>query len=105
MTPTRSDVLAAIKARFPEGEAAAIIDLLDRYGTEPYEREKERVQLAIVELSAGSQERLQSLVQSAKLDYRDVLAWQQLGPLPAAEREKLQNEARGLIEKWGRHTG
>lgn len=102
MPPIPADVLAAVRASFPESDAAAILDLLERYGSEPYEREKARVQLAIVELSGGSREQLSELVQVAKTDYRDVLAWQQLGPLSAADGEQLRKQARALTEKWGR---
>jgi hypothetical protein len=45
------------------------------YGTEDYERERDRVQLAALKLSAGSIDRLVEMVQMAKTDYRDVLMW------------------------------
>lgn len=93
--------MAAVQAAFHAGDPAAILAVLDLYGTEPCERERERVQLAIVELSAGSEDKLRELVQTAKSDYRDILAWQQLGPLSEAEGKKLQTKARALLEKWG----
>jgi hypothetical protein len=102
MTHTREDVLAAVKAAFHESDTATIVAVLDLYGVESHERERERVQLAIVQLGAGSEEKLLELVRAAKVDYRDVLAWQELGPLPEAEGKKLQEEARGVIDKWGR---
>jgi hypothetical protein len=102
VTHTREDVLAAVKATFQESDTATIVAVLDLYGVEPHERERERVQLAIVQLSAGSEEKLLELVRAAKVDYRDVLAWQELGPLPEAEGKKAQEEASGLLEKWGR---
>jgi len=100
MTLTRDDVLAAVQNVFHASDPATILAILDQYGTESYERERERVQLAIVELSAGSEEKLQELVRAAKIDYRDILAWQELGPLPEEAGKKLQAEARGLMEKW-----
>jgi hypothetical protein len=48
---------------------------LERLGVEPYELERERVQLAILKLSEGDIGRLQRYVEVAKADYRDVLAW------------------------------
>jgi len=60
------------------------------------------VQVAIVELSGGSKDKLMYLVQTAKKDYRDVLAWKQLGPLSKEEGQKLQNQARTLLERWGK---
>jgi hypothetical protein len=102
MTHSRDDVLAAVEAAFHASNLMTILAILDLYGTETYERERERVQLAIIELSGGSQDKLLELVQTAKTDYRDVLAWQQLGPLSEAEGKKLRNEARALLEKRGR---
>jgi hypothetical protein len=42
---TRDDVLATVKRRFPHEEPAAILAVLDAYGTASYERERERVQV------------------------------------------------------------
>ena len=99
---SRDDVVAAVKATFPDADLATTLALLDQYGTQPYEGERERVQIAIIELSEGSKEKLRYLVQAAKTDYRDVLAWKQLGPLSKAEGEKLQTDARALVDKRGK---
>ena len=48
--------------------------LLDYYGTKSYEREKDRVQLAVLKLAAGSIDELLCQIQTAKIDYRDVLS-------------------------------
>jgi len=37
---------AAIQATFPESSRARVLELLDSYGVESYEQERERVQLA-----------------------------------------------------------
>ena len=102
MNRTRSDVEAALKAAFPHSDFATVLGVVDLYGTEPHERERERVQLAIVALSQGSEEKLLEFVRIAKTDYRDVLAWVELGPLSESEGRKQQDLARGLLEKWGR---
>lgn len=102
MAHARDDVLAAVQAAFKASDPATILAILDLYGIESYERERERVQLAIVELCGGSKDKLLELVQAAKTDYRDILAWQRLDPLPEAEGKKLQEEARALLEKWGK---
>jgi hypothetical protein len=102
MTRTCDDVLAAVHATFQDSDIATILAILDLYGIESYEPERERVQVAIIELSGGNRDKLLYLVQTAKIDYRDILAWKQLGPIPEAEGEKLQNEARALLEKWGK---
>jgi hypothetical protein len=102
MINTRDDVVAAVRAAFPSSDPATILGVLDLYGTESYERERERVQLAIVALSEGNEDKLLHFVQAAKTDYRDVLHWQASGPLSESEGHKLQQAALGLIEKWGK---
>jgi len=102
MTHTRDEVIAAVRAAFPHSDAATILGVLDLYGTQSYEREKERVQLAIVALSAGDEDQLLYFVQCAKTDYRDVLHWQASGPLSAQEGEKQRQAALRLIERWGK---
>jgi hypothetical protein len=56
-------------------ERAQVVQLLDSYGSETYEREVARVQLAIMKLSQGRLERVREMVAVAKRDYRDVLMW------------------------------
>jgi hypothetical protein len=102
MTATREDVVAAAIATFKGDQLESILCELDLYGVEPHEPERERVQLAIIELSGGSKDKILQYVQIAKIDYRDILAWKQLGPVQEAEGKKWQDEARALIEKWGK---
>ena len=100
MPALREDVLSAVCCAFPGGDHVALQRILDTYGSREYDRERERVQLAIVALSAGSEERLRYFVDVAMTDYRDVLAWQATAPLPQAEGEKLRQAALGLIARW-----
>lgn len=102
MTHCRDDVVAAVRASFPNSSAETILSVLDLYGTESYEREKERVQLAVIALSEGKEDKLLDLVRIAKTDYRDVLAWYEGGPLTEEEGRKLQQAALRLIERWGK---
>jgi hypothetical protein len=108
MTTHRSSVpkgvAVALRARFPQGDIAALQASLDLYGTEPHEPERHRVQLAIIELCGGGEARLAQLVRDAKIDYRDILAAQELGPHGDARGQALQDEARALIERWGTKT-
>lgn len=78
-----------------------MLALLDTYGVAPWHREREHVQLAIVELARGDESRCRHLVESANVDYRDVLHWHASGPLPADEGAALHDAARRLIERWG----
>ena len=102
MSSSRAELEAAVAAAFAPGDAPSVLALLDRYGTEPHERERERVQLAIVALSQGKPEKVADLVQTAKRDYRDVLCWAQAGPISEEELLRQQEMARQLIAKWGR---
>ena len=75
MSFTREDVLTAARRWFPNEDIATVESVLDIYGTETYERERERVQIAILKLSEGDVDKLLHFVQAAKQDYRDVLYW------------------------------
>ena len=72
---TREDVVAAVRERFPARQESEIIAILDLYGSETHESERERVQLAILKLSEGDEDKLLHFVGAAKQDYRDVLYW------------------------------
>ncbi len=65
----------AVLNLFPSRSAKAVLDILDLYGVESYESERERVQMAILHLSQGSEDKLLQFVETAKQDYRDVLYW------------------------------
>jgi len=97
-----AELIAAVESAFPNRQASEVLAVLDEYGVEPCERERERVQLAIVQLSNGAEERLRHLVKVAKTDYRDILSWQATGPLTSEEGKKVQEAARGLIDRWGK---
>ena len=90
--PSRQDVLAEIARRFPSEQRTAVVKALNFYGARPSEPERERVQLAILEQSNGDADRLRSLVDQAKQDYRSVLGEageapsERPGPAPAPAR-------------------
>jgi hypothetical protein len=102
MTTADENTLAAILQHFPNHDPSPLLAIVNRYGTETYENEIARVRLAIIQLSAGDEEKLAYFVDIAKTDYRDVLAWQQLGPISEEEGQKLQAQAREIIAKWGK---
>lgn len=72
---TRDLVIAKANQCFRFDTEERIMGILDSYGSQTYERERERVQIAILKLSEGDLEKLQRTVAAAKTDYRDVLAW------------------------------
>ena len=71
MNHRREDVLAMARSLFPDREPEAM-RVLDRYGLESSEPERERVQFAILKLSEGDRSKLQHYLEAAKQDYRDV---------------------------------
>jgi len=75
MTYTREQVIAAMHVAFSDHDSSQILARLDTYGIEPYERERERVQLAIIALSERNEQKLEYFLAVAKKDYRDVLFW------------------------------
>ncbi|THJ24853.1 MAG: DUF1851 domain-containing protein [Nitrospira sp. CG24E] len=84
MAHTRQDVMTAVLNLFSSRSAKTVLELLDVYGLESHEQERERVQMAILTMSQGNEDKLLQFVEAAKQDYRDVLYWaeypQQSGP-------------------------
>jgi hypothetical protein len=101
MTTTDENILAAILQHFPNHNPAPLLAIVNRYGTETYENEIARVRLAIIQLSAGDEEKLAYFVDIAKTDYRDVLAWQQSAPISEEEGQKTPSPSAGNHSKMG----
>ena len=85
---THADVERVVRRDFPAGERAEVTKLLERYGTESWHRETDRVRLATLKLASGNIERLRREIEGAQVDYRDVLA--------AAEYPEYSKRVRGL---------
>ena len=97
----RDDVVAAVEATFPKSSWPLVLELLDSYGVESYERERERVQLAILKLSAGSEEKVREFVAMAKRDYRDVLFWAEYPEEARLDTPEKKQRIRNMFEKFG----
>jgi hypothetical protein len=100
MADSRNTVLTALEEAFPRSDASELLEVLDRYGVETYEKERDRVHLAIIQLAAGEADWLTSFVQAAKVDYRDVLFWAAHGPLSPEEGAHLRDSLRRLLKRW-----
>jgi hypothetical protein len=72
---TSNDVERVVRREFPDEQFAEVMALLNEYGTQKWQRGVPRVQLATLKLAQGSVEKLRTLVESTKRDYRDVLVW------------------------------
>ena len=109
-TPTRELMLAKLSALFPANERSAVLAALDAFESDdPHGRA--RVQLAVLKLSAGRAESVPSLIELAKLDYRDVLSPAEyprqdalgfigLEALSETERQRLVQEDRAQYLAW-----
>ena len=108
---TKKKLFKKIQTHWPEVNLQEIIDLLDQYGVESYEKEVTRVQLAILKLCQGDRSQLQTLVKTAKIDYRDVLAWAEypeelkvgfveLKKMPAEEVKIIRQQDREQYLQW-----
>ena len=78
MQPTpkvsRADVERVVRRDFPPDAFSEMLQVLDEYGATDHQREKARVQLAVLKLASGSKEKLRREIEEAKFDYRDVLS-------------------------------
>jgi len=101
MARSRDEVVAAIQATFLKSSRARVIELLDTYGVESHERERERVQLAILKLSEGNEEKLREFVAVAKRDYRDVLCWTENRDEARLDTPEKRERVRKMFEKFG----
>src|SRR5438309_3024073 len=101
MPHSRDEVVAVVQRAFPESAHARVLELLDTYGVESYERERERVQLAILKLSGGDEERLREFVAVAKRDYRDVLFWAENPEEARLDTPEKRERIKKMFEKFG----
>lgn len=101
MRYSRRQVQKAIKQAFPNSDAFQILARLDAYGTEDYERERERVQLAIVALTEGVEDKLDDYIAVAKRDYRDVLFWAEYPEESKVDTPEKKHRLRELFVKLG----
>ena len=101
MARSRDEVVAAIQATFLKSSWARVLELLDTYGVESHERERERVQLAILKLSEGNEEKLREFVAVAKRDYRDVLFWTENPDEARLDTPEKRERVRKMFEKFG----
>ena len=68
-------VRAAIERHFPAEDRAAVAELLARYEGET-EQGAERIHLLILRMSRRDVDRVRSLVDAARRDYRDIVMWE-----------------------------
>ena len=92
---TGADVERIVLRDFPSGSLRAL-EILNQYGAEEWHREPDRVRLAALKLAAGSIDALRSAVETAKRDYRDVVA---LAEYPEYSRSMSPSRAVARAER------
>ena len=101
MPHSRAQVVAAVSDTFPRADAGTILAILDEYGVEPYERERDRVQLAVLNLSEGDEAKLRYFLDIAKRDYRDVLFWSDCPDEAKIDTPEKKMRMREMLAKLG----
>src|SRR2546423_3936347 len=101
MPHSREDVVTAVRKMFSESAYTRVLELLDTYGVESYERERERVQLAILKLSEGNEEKLRKFVAVAKRDYRGVLFWADNPKEAKLDTPEKRERIKKMFEQFG----
>jgi hypothetical protein len=101
MSNSRDEVVAVVQKTFLESARTRVLELLDNYGVESYERERERVQLAILKMSEGNEEKLREFVAVAKRDYRDMLFWAENPEDARLDTPEKKERIKKMFEQFG----
>ena len=114
------DVVRRVEVMWSETvERRRVCEALATYGVESYERETERVRLAILKLSNGDIGQALAMVDAAKQDYRDVLMWAEYPEQSRAtwalrpnltkkernHRKQIRRSDRNQYDEWLRKSG
>jgi len=75
MANVNQELQQVIKHDYPESQHDIVVDVLGWYGDQDYQREHDRVRLAALKIADGDLEQLKQAVNTARRDYRDILAW------------------------------
>ena len=105
--PATELVRGKVLARFPAAAAAEALRVVESYGGP----DADRVRLAALRLAGSDLEALRRRMESARADYRDLLAWAEyprqtrltaaeLRALPEAEQQALARADREEYEAW-----
>src|SRR5437868_14601635 len=101
MPHSREKIVVVVQKTFSENAHAHVLKLLDGYGVESYERERERVELAILKLSEGNEDKLREFIAAAKRDYRDVLFWAEYPEESQLDTPEKKERIKKMFEKFG----
>src|SRR5262245_51259417 len=107
---TAADVERVARRDFPAEHIATIMEVLDEYGKEEWQREVHRVRLAVLKLANREFQQIRYWIEQAKCDYRDVLApaeyplygkrWGRMDQLSEEEQKKIIESDWAQYERW-----
>ena len=106
---SRADVVRIVRRDFSLSHETGVFAILDRYGTSAYQRERDRVHLAILKLANGDLDTLRQNTDIACSDHRDVIiaaeypAYSAHGwstPLRRGERSKIYEMDWNQYDEW-----
>ena len=83
-----------LRQLFAREQWPQVRQLLQEYGSEDWEREADRVRLALLKLSAGDVAKLRDWLATAKQDYRDVLVGGEFSEQMKLDSWNLDDEGR-----------
>jgi hypothetical protein len=99
-----TDVERIVRRDFSSQAVERAKAILNQFGGEIWHREKPRVRLACLKLAAGDLGKLQREIDTAKLDYRDVLASAEypnyFQNVPGPEAPPAKQEQRIIQADW-----
>ena len=99
VTPT--DVEHVVKRDFPRSDHGAVSAMLEEYGRKSWQREADRVRLAVLRLAERDLQRLRQSMDIALADYRDVLSYAEYPDYSRRVhpgRELSPKDIRGIVE-------
>ncbi|MFN0059913.1 MAG: hypothetical protein ACKVX7_15760 [Planctomycetota bacterium] len=105
-----ADVERVVRRDYATDRIPEVLAMLNEYGQERWQQEPARVRLAVLRLAAGNIARLRGEIESAKCDYRDVLAPAEypnyfkrvsgVGSLPPAEEQRIIDADWKQYQDW-----
>lgn len=88
----------AIDLAFPAAQRGRARGLLADYGSRAEDAEPQRVRAALLRLCRGDIARLEALLANARVDYRDILFWDETADTTAPPDEEDQGDERDSEE-------
>jgi len=105
-----ADVERVVRRDFPPEQVESVLSLLNEYGVEDWQREADRVRLAVLKLANRDLQQVRDWIGQAKMDYRDVLGpaeyplygkkWGRMDRLTEEEQKKIIDADWAQYEKW-----